>query len=101
MRITDTHYSGIGYDRTGARSRTVQRSEPAQDQVSFETSSGLTLPAMLALTAPGHPQRESFLTALSASLRAGLHMSDTPALASSMLNRGFDAVEQSDAGVAQ
>ncbi len=54
-----------------------------------EDFSSLSLPSMLALTAPEHPQRQAFLTAMSQSLRAGLLASDPDQVAGSLMARGF------------
>ena len=96
MRIADTNRAGIAFEPQSLKSRNITaraKQESVQDEVTFERSASLSLPEMLRLTEPGHPQRESFLSALSQSLRAGLHQTDPSRVAASILQRGFDRLE--------
>jgi hypothetical protein len=99
MRIADTNRAGIAFEPQSPKGRNATAragQESAQDEVSFQGSGSLSLPEMLRLTEPGHPQRESFLSALSQSLRAGLHETDPSRVATSILQRGFDRLETAE-----
>ncbi|MBC8167527.1 MAG: hypothetical protein H7Y20_16860 [Bryobacteraceae bacterium] len=93
MRITDTSNARLGWERSDLRLRpAAANADQPRDHVVFAASSSPSLPDMLKLTSPDHPQRESFLTALAETMRAGLHVTDTSAVAGSILRRGFDSV---------
>src|SRR4051794_32675561 len=95
MRITDTQRPYTAYAEASAKSRNSGAGQTigTQDMVGRGFSGSLTLPDLLHLTSTQNPRREAFLTALSESLRAGLHTSDPAAVAKSILRSGFDAAE--------
>lgn len=95
MRIPEIYRTGISYIRPSSEkpNQTGSVSQPGEDRISFQRAGVMTLPQMLELTSSDHPNRASFLTALSESLRAGLHVTNPADVASSMLQRGFDSLD--------
>lgn len=90
MKISEsTHASFLDTPVSQRRKSAEPRETPPADYQS------LTLPSMLALTEASHPARETFLSALSQSLKDGLYKCEPEQVADAILARGLDIhVEQ-------
>lgn len=84
MKISDS--SSAGFLDSLPAGRRIKVGPREETPVDFQT---LTLPSMLALTEATHPGRESFLSALSQSLKDGLYACEPEQVAEAILTRGL------------
>jgi len=84
MKISESTWTGLSDSVAGYRRKSAEGTDTAPAD-----SQSLSLPSMLALTEAGHPARETFLAALSQSLKDGLYTCEPEQVAEAILTRGL------------
>ncbi|MDZ4796837.1 MAG: hypothetical protein SGI92_01640 [Bryobacteraceae bacterium] len=85
MKISESTHASFLDSVPGQRRRSTEARE--NTPTDFQS---LSMPSILALTEANHPARESFLSALSQSLKNGLYTCEPEQVADAILTRGLD-----------